>query len=304
MLYDGSNPNRGARRRLRPLMAGAWADGRCGCWGAATPPVIRGPWTSGAHRVAGLKITKRERSSIVEQARHESVSEQIEELRAAIRRLKRALSAALFVPAAVLLVGSGSKDRQGVVEASQFILKGADGAIQAKLYENDKGLPALALYDKGGKPRLEARLDDLGVGLFLNDEDGFCNAELLANTAGATHFHVAEPNGKWIFLCASAQKPDHEAELVIGDVEGPGTFFLRSGKDATTMTFAHGVPEANLTLGSDSNGADIRLLDKNGKQGLIVEVDAAGNAGLRTTANGLEPAGVVPRPAAPKNGRR
>lgn len=93
------------------------------------------------------------------------LTERVEKLERQNRRVKQAGAAVLILAAALVLMGQAPATR--TVEASEFVLKDAEGKVLGR-FGAFFGEPGLHLYDSNGKPRatLQVFNDQAGLSLF------------------------------------------------------------------------------------------------------------------------------------------
>jgi hypothetical protein len=146
------------------------------------------------------------------------ILERLEGLERQNRRLKQTLAVAFVLLGSLFFMGAGKKGH--VVQATEFLLKDADGRVRAALrmgsagaylafYNSDgkaaRGLlgvlpsgPALGLYDGKGKTRVSLGLTEKGANLTFHDSDEKLRAELGMLEEGPNLLFL-DPDGKPVY---------------------------------------------------------------------------------------------------------
>ena len=106
---------------------------------------------------------------------HISLTQRVEKLERENRNLKSGLLCGLVVVLGIFLIG-GTGAGKKTVEAESFVVKDAQGKVQARLGVTVDGGPALTFFDRKGNPRLFMGSLGLGdhydLGLALYDAKG------------------------------------------------------------------------------------------------------------------------------------
>jgi len=104
-----------------------------------------------------------------------SLLKRVERLERKNRNLKSGLLCGLVVVLGIFLIG-GTGAGKKVIEAESYVVKDAQGKVQARLGVTVDGGPALTFFDRKGNPRLFMGSLGLGdhydLGLGLYDEKG------------------------------------------------------------------------------------------------------------------------------------
>jgi hypothetical protein len=101
------------------------------------------------------------------------VEQRLAELQRSNRRLRVTIGALVLVGGALITMAQASPNGSEIVEARQFVLRGASGNVRAVLGSTPEGAVGLNLDDATGRTRLTLDVDYAGSpGLDLFDQNG------------------------------------------------------------------------------------------------------------------------------------
>jgi len=143
-------------------------------------------------------------------------------LKRANRRWRLTAAALMLFIGPAFLMGETPAAPGRSIEAQQFVLRGADGAIRGVMGIGDDGSVGINLNDVKGRSRITLDLAaDGSPGLDFYDQDGKLRTTLALGPAGTPGLGLYDPSGK---LRTSLDVPAHQT---------PGlAFYHRDGKPA------------------------------------------------------------------------
>jgi hypothetical protein len=191
-----------------------------------------------------------------------------------------------------LLGAAGNMQTPKSIEAEQFLLRGADGTVVAKLGQFEAG-PGLALMDTTGEVRAGIIVTDAGPSISLFDADGQRRLELRndAETARVSVYDrkgtlrsVFGMNGEdhpyFIIRDAEARNravlgsTETETGLVFYDLAGKPRHFSGLNDGHPLLVFKDGEGTVRATLASTDESSEFLLGDKTGTTRVKLAMDA------------------------------
>jgi hypothetical protein len=150
------------------------------------------------------------------------LEQQQAELRSTNHRLRVAAGMLILFAGAIVIMGQAASVPTRSLEATQFLLRSADGRIRGVMGIGDDGSVGINLNDASGRSRITLDLAaDGSPGLDFYDHNGRLRATLALGPAGTPGLGLYDPSGK---LRTSLDVPAHET---------PGlAFYHRDGKPA------------------------------------------------------------------------